>query len=184
MTNLGGACPGPALKFRAYDMTFTSDKNLSTNSAARSNVTAAIRTRVIELGESYWLSKKKHDGLPGRADFDSLDIPALLPRIVLLDVRRDPWDFRFRPIGTNIVHHLETDWTGTWMSEIGHMAPPSRIFTSCVTVASTGEPMRSDTPYVGPHRNYVRAEDIILPLAADGATPDMLLFFIEHFAKA
>ena len=69
------------------------------------------------------------------------------------------------------------------MSEIEHMAPPSRIFTSCVTVATTGQPLRSETPYVGPHRNYVSAEDIILPLAADGTTPDMLLVFIEHFAK-
>lgn len=163
-------------------MTFTS-RDLPTRSTVHTNVPASIRNRVIELGESYWLSKKKQETLPGRADIDPLDIPTLLPQVVLLDVRRDPWDFRFRLIGTNIVHHLANDWTGTWMSEIEHMAPPSRIFTSCVEVAETGEPLRSETPYVGPHQNYVRAEDIILPLAADGTTPDMLLVFVEHFLK-
>jgi hypothetical protein len=56
-------------------------------------------------------------------------------------------------------------------------------FCSCVEVATSGELSRSETPYVGPHQNYVRAEDIILPLARDGVTPDMLLVFIEHFPK-
>lgn len=147
------------------------------------NVPASIRNRVIELGEAYWISKSQNDRLPGRADVDPLDIPALLPQVILLDVKRDPWNFRFRLIGTNVVHHLANDLTGAWMSEIEHMAPPSRIFSSCVEVASSGEPSRSDTPYVGPHRNYVRAEDIILPLASDGATPDMLLVFVEHLPR-
>jgi hypothetical protein len=163
-------------------MTFTPN-TLSVNSAARTNVPASIRNRVLDLGEAYWTSKNMPDRLPGRTDIDPLDIPALLPQVVLLDVRRDPWDFRFRLIGTNVVHHLATDLTGSWMSEIEYMAPPSRIFTACVAVATTGEPLRSETPYVGPHQNYVRAEDIILPLAADGTTPDMHLVFIEHFSK-
>tara|TARA_R110002110_G_scaffold260260_3_gene476000 strand:+ start:26239 stop:26733 length:495 start_codon:yes stop_codon:yes gene_type:complete len=152
-------------------------------STLSANVPQSIRNRVIELGEAYWNSKNQSDKIPARADIDPLDIPVLLPQVILLDVRRDPWDFRFRLIGTNVVHHLANDWTGTWMSEIEHMAPPSRIYNSCVDVAATGKPLRSDTPYVGPHRNYVRAEDIILPLASDGATPDMLLVFIEHFPK-
>ena len=147
------------------------------------SVPQSIRDRVIELGEAYWQSKAQGDHLPARADSDPLDIPALLPQVILLDVRRDPWDFRFRLIGTNVVHHLASDLTGAWMSEIEHMSPPSRIYNSCVEVASSGKPLRSDTPYVGPHRNYVRAEDIILPLASDGASPDMLLVFVEHFRK-
>lgn len=158
------------------------------NSAPRkstlyADVPQSIRSRVIELGEAYWTSKLQNDRLPGRADIDPLDIPALLPQVILLDVRRDPWDFRFRLIGTNVVHHLSDDWTGSWMSEIEHMAPPSRIFNSCVDVASSGEPSRSETPYIGPHQDFVRAEDVILPLASDGVSPDMLLVFVEYSAK-
>lgn len=147
------------------------------------NVPQSIQNRVIELGEAYWNSKNLNARLPGRADIDPLDIPSLLPQVILLDVQRDPWDFRFRLIGTNVVHHLANDLTGTWMTSIEHMAPPSRIFSSCIEVASTGKPSRSDIPYVGPHHHFVRAEDVILPLASDGATPDMLLVFVEHFTK-
>ena len=160
----------------------SSNKAINTG-ALNSNVQSSIRNRVVELGENYWLSKCTGECLPARSDIDPLDFPTLLPQIILLDVRRDPWDFRFRLIGTNMVHHLSNDWTGSWMSGIEHMAPPSRIFTSCVKVATSGKPLRSDTPYVGPHQNFVRAEDVILPLARDGATPDMLLVFVEHFSK-
>jgi len=163
-------------------MTFSS-KTEPRKIGLSTNVPPTIRNRVIELGESYWASKCSDGRLPARSDIDPLDIPSLLPQVILLDVRNDSWDFRFRLIGTNVVHHLSHDLTGKWMSEIDHMAPPSRIFNSCVEVASSGKPLRSDTPYVGPHQNYVRAEDIILPLASDGATPDMLLVFVEHFSK-
>lgn len=162
--------------------------SVNTNAAIRKtaltgNMPPAVLGRVIALGEEYWASKITDSRLPGRADIDPLDIPALLSQVILLDVQRDPWNFRFRLIGTNVVHHLTDDWTGKWMSTIDHMAPPSRIFNSCVEVATSGKPLRSDTPYVGPHQNYVRAEDIILPLASDGETPDMLLVFVEHFSK-
>lgn len=163
-------------------MSFSSNTT-ARKSALSTHVPLSIRDRVIELGEDYWASKRKGDRLPARSDIDPLDIPTLLPQVILLDVQNDPWDFRFRLIGTNVVHHLSRDWTGSWMSDIEHMAPPSRIYNSCVEVASAGKPLRSDTPYVGPHQNYVRAEDVILPLAQDGATPDMLLVFVEHFAK-
>lgn len=152
-------------------------------STLSASVPQSIRNRVLGLGEAYWQSKVQGDRLPARADIDPLDIPALLPQVILLDVQPDPWDFRFRLIGTNVVHHLTTDLTGSWMSAIKQMAPQSRIFDSCLEVAKSGKPSRSDTPYIGPHRNYVRAEDIILPLASDGSTPDMLLVFVEHFPK-
>ncbi len=156
---------------------------MRSRSSLRSDVSARVRGRVLDLGLEYWQSKIRDGRLPSRQDIEPLDIPDLLPQIILLDVARDPWNFRFRLIGTNVVYHLERDWTGTWFSEIGHMAPPSRIFNNCVEVASSGNAVRSQTPYVGPHSQYVRAEDIVLPLATDGENPDKLLVFVEHFPR-
>lgn len=156
---------------------------LRTRGSLRSDVSDVVRGRVLELGHDYWKSKVHNGRLPCRKDIEPLDIPALLPQIILLDVAREPWDFRFRLIGTNVVYHLNQDWTGSWFSQIGHMAAPSRIFTSCVEVSSSGTALRSETPYVGPHSNYVTAEDIILPLADDGENVDKLLVFVEHFPR-
>lgn len=63
------------------------------------------------------------------------------------------------------------------------MAGHSRIFNSCMDVATSGKALPSQTPYVGPHAKFVTAEDIILPLASDGETVDKLLVFVEHFVR-
>lgn len=157
---------------------------IPSRSSLRAQVSDEVRGRVLELGQDYWQSRIRDGRLPARRDIDPLDIPLLLPQIILLDVARDPWDFRFRLIGTNVVYHLSEDWTGRWFSQIGHMAAPSRIFNNCVEVATRGHAFRSQTPYVGPHANYVSAEDVILPLADDGVNVDKLLVFVEHFSRS
>jgi hypothetical protein len=161
-------------------------ENLATlppGGSLRDSIDESVRGKVIERRLAYWNSKLRGDAIPARRDIEPLDIPELLPQVILLDVARDPWNFRFRLIGTNVVYHLSQDWTGTWLREIGHMAPPSRIFNAYVEVAASGKPLRSQTPYVGPHQNFITAEDIILPLADDGQTVDMLLVFVEHFSR-
>jgi hypothetical protein len=156
---------------------------VSLRSSLAIDVHSEVRGRVIELGEDYWRSLARTGKPPSRSDIDPLDIPNLMPQVILLDVQHEPWDFRFRLIGTNVVYHLSQDWTGQWMTQIPHMAPPSRIFTSCVVVASSGTPQRSEPPYVGPHQDFVTAEDTILPLSRDGDVIDMLMVFVEHFEK-
>jgi hypothetical protein len=160
---------------------FTDAQNL--RSSLRLDVSSHIRGRVLDLSLNYWESKIIDGRIPARRDIEPLDIPELLPQIILLDVTRKPWHFRFRLIGTNVVYHLSEDWTGSWFSEIGHMAAPSRIFTACVNVASSGNPLRNQTPYIGPHSNFVSSEDLILPLSDDGETVDKLLVFVEYFSK-
>lgn len=156
---------------------------LSPRSSLREDVTRNVRGRVLDLGFDYCESKIVDGRLPSRRDIEPLDIPDLLPQIILLDVVRAPWNFRFRLIGTNVVYHLTQDWTGSWFSEIGHMAPPSRIFTACVNVASSAKPLRNQTPYVGPHANFISSDDLILPLSEDGETVNKLLVFVEYFPR-
>jgi len=156
---------------------------LNSRSSLRENVSNGVRGRVLDLGLDYWESKIVGGRIPSRRDIEPLDIPDLLPQIILLDVVQEPWNFRFRLIGTNVVYHLNQDWTGSWFSQIGHMAAPSRIFTACVNVASSLKPLRNQAPYIGPHANFVTSDDLILPLADDGKTVDKLLVFVEYFPK-
>lgn len=52
-----------------------------------------------------------------RPDFDPIDVPRLLPHLWLFDVLRDPLDFRYRVVGTNIAASMSTDPTGRKLSE-------------------------------------------------------------------
>jgi hypothetical protein len=51
---------------------------------------------------AYWEGKLSGRPMPTRRDFDPVfEIPHLLPWIMLVDVLREPLDFRYRLIGTS-----------------------------------------------------------------------------------
>lgn len=144
-----------------------------------------FESRIVADGYAYWLSKLRDGRLPSRTALRPAEIPRLLPHVMLLDVQRTPrWDFRFRLIGTQVVEHLHSDYTGSWMSENEHHRHPDKVWTNCLTVAETAKPLYPSTPYAGPREEFRRAEDILLPLADDGLTVDGLLTFIAFLPRA
>ena len=144
-----------------------------------------FQSRTVAAGYAYWRSKVRDGNLPARSEIKPSEIPRILPHTVLMDVHRTPeLDFGYRLIGTRVVEHLHSDYTGLRMSDIDHQRAPSTIWNNCRTVAETGAPLFPHTPYVGPHDAFRRAEDLILPLAADGSTVDMLLVFIDYLPRA
>lgn len=127
----------------------------------------ALRSPINQAGYDYWKRKRGSRGMPGRNDIDPAEITKILPHIFLLDVRHNPLDFRYRLIGTKMDEHMTDRYTGLWMSEIPHQAPPSRIWANCRQVAITGEPLCGDTPYVGRNKEFLSTEDLIMPLGDD-----------------
>lgn len=143
----------------------------------------STRSPTIQNGFEYWQSKGWPERLPRREDLDPFDVPALMPQIVLLDVRREPRDFFYRVIGTGVTEHLSKDWTGTWMSEIEHQRPPSRIWENCDKVVESKVPALSCVPYVGPHADFLYGEDVILPLGNERGDVEKLLVFVAYIRK-
>lgn len=73
----------------------------------------AVRREFIELDRdaadfglfrpllAYWEQRRAGRIAPSRADIDPLDVPpSVLPHLLLIDVERDPVDFRYRLAGT------------------------------------------------------------------------------------
>jgi hypothetical protein len=137
-----------------------------------------VRSDVIKRGYAYWRSRCG-PGLPSRAMIDPTDIPTLLPHVVIHGVKREPLDFVYRLMGSEVRRHMAEDRTGQWMSTIPGQQPPSQIWTNLSAIATTGRPILNQTPYVGPHRDFVRMESVQLPLAADGVHVDMILVFVD-----
>jgi len=66
----------------------------------------------------YWSAKRGDRPAPRRADIDPpLDIPDLLPILTLIEVLRDPLQFRLRLVGTGVVQALGRDGTGRFVDE-------------------------------------------------------------------
>src|SRR5690242_13890880 len=114
---------------------------------------------------------------------DPTDIPALLPHVVIHGVRREPLDFVYRIVGTAVRKHMAEDRTGQWMSAIPEQKPPSRIWDNLAAIAATGRPLLNQTPYAGPHQEFLRMESVQLPLAADGVAVDMILVFVDFLRR-
>lgn len=136
----------------------------------------------------YWRRIRPADGTPpGRQHFDPAAVPALLPCIRLYDVFREPWRFRYRLVGTELVRHLGRDLTGTWFGEDVPDSETSKSYRDLVFVASGGglSYHRGYPVYTNPHKNHLTAERILLPLARNGSEVDMILgLSVLHAAAA
>ncbi len=146
----------------------------------RFEVALAQLQPALREGFAYWASKGWPARIPARRDIEPSEIPSLLPFVILLDVATDPPDFHVRLMGTQVVYHQQRDDTGRRMSDIPHQRPPSLVWTCCRRAVETGQPVLGDIPYVGPHRDFVRVENVILPLSTDGAVVDKLLVILAY----
>lgn len=139
---------------------------------------STVSSEIVKRGYAYWRSRCGPK-LPSRASIDPIDMPALLPHVVLHDIKREPPDFLYRLIGTEVRRHMSEDRTGQWMSSITGQQPPSQIWNNLLNIVAAGRPILNHTPYVGPHRDFVQMESVQLPLAADGVNVDMILVFVD-----
>ena len=63
--------------------------------------------KIREFAE-YWMSIHPGDRLPSRTHFDPIDIPSLLPNLVLVDVTREPIRFMVKVSGYGSYTRHET----------------------------------------------------------------------------
>ena len=146
--------------------------------------TADARVRLLYR---YWLGLHPPEGgLPGRQHVDPTALPpALLPFLWLADVQRAPLRFRYRLLGTEHVRVLRRDYTGHWIDEAHANFAGSAASAQFVAAVERGEPgyRSGDTLIILPE-DYRSMERLILPLARDGKSVDMLLAIsVYHKAK-
>ena len=133
-----------------------------------------MKSPINLAGFDYWNKKRGSRRMPSRQDIDPAEIVKILPYVYLVDVQQDPLDFRYRLIGTEMDEHMSRRYTGMWMSEVPHQKPPSRIWANCLQVVEQRAPLSGDTPYVGKNKDFLSAEDLIMPLSDDDETVDVL----------
>jgi hypothetical protein len=123
-----------------------------------------------------WRGLRPDGTLPGRRDFDPVVVPRLLPNIWLVDVQAQPMRFRYRLLGTAVVFAMGRDLRGSWFDDAHPEFAGSPFAEELVAVANERAPRHHrGPPFVRHIRDVAGLERIILPLAADGVTVDMLL---------
>jgi hypothetical protein len=124
----------------------------------------------------YWLSIRPPSGLPGRQHFDPLEIPSLLRNIVLIDAPAPPGDLVFRLMGTQLEVFFGGNFTGRPLTSAYKKNRASRAYRDVSAIIQDSLPRwrRGPASFVD-NREHVTTERLYVPLAADGATVDMIL---------
>lgn len=129
----------------------------------------------------YWLSIHPDPWtLPGRQHLDPLDLPPeIWPNLGLTEPLHDPFDIRYRLIGTGLVEYLGEDCTGKTVRqrEVGFAnRSVEQVLSHYRTVCTERRPDFASFPVKMARKGYyVEAERIHLPLAANGHDVDMIL---------
>jgi len=142
----------------------------------------------IATNHAYWRRIRPAGApLPGRQHFDPAAVPRLLPTIRLYDVFRNPWRFRYRLMGSELARILGRDLTGQWFDAGPRGSRSWRSYEDLMFVAAgSGLSYHRGFPiFSAAEKDHLTSERILLPLARDGTTVDILLgLSIHHPASA
>jgi hypothetical protein len=140
---------------------------------------------IVRDALAYWEGKLCGRRMPARRDFDPvLEVPRLLPWVILVDVLRDPLDFRYRVIGTGITARSRRDHTGLRLSELNRTGPDSVVWNDRRTVVETRAPKLTAPSYIGGDKTIQAVSGIHLPVSGDGETVDQIFTFVCYHTAA
>ncbi len=131
---------------------------------------------------AYWRRCCGGRAFPARADIDPVDIPALLEHVLLVDVLRDPLDFRYRLVGGHIVEHAGRNVQGQTvrglMADGGpqEQALQEKAMLAGQAVAETQAPVFIDLRYRSVSSdNRKHLQGLLLPLGQADEGLNMVL---------
>jgi hypothetical protein len=136
----------------------------------------------LEEAYRYWLAKSAGRRMPSRADIDPIEIPRLLPDVMLVE-RHDDGRYRYRLIGTEntIAHGLNA--TGRYLDEVlpgpDYAAHVLALYDECVRER---RPLYTECLFFAPGRQEPERHTkvLFLPLSPDGDRVNMI-FVVQVF---
>jgi hypothetical protein len=135
-----------------------------------------------EQAYRYWLSKTAGRAMPSRADIDPVEIPKLLPDVMLVE-RQEDGRYRYRLIGTENAHAHGVNATGRYLDEVlpgpDYSAHVLGLYDEC---ARERRPLYSECLFFPPGREEPERHTkvLFLPLSADGERVNMI-FVVQVF---
>lgn len=117
--------------------------------------------------------------MPARADIDPLELKPVLGRLLLLEVRREPLDFRYRLAGTKTYDIFGHDLTGWSVRDVKPREWSEAVWTSLVELVKNGEPQYAELQFETASRHFRAYRVMRLPLGSNGHDVDQILLLQE-----
>jgi PAS domain len=153
---------------------------VSTPSLWTAKFRAGIRhPRLIELFD-YWDGLRRGREVPSRADFDPVDVPKLLPNLILNDVVGDPVRFRIRLEGTAVTDARQRSGTGRYLDEPGIIVLANGILERYHAMLVDRLPWYSEGRFALRDGRGGYLYRLALPLSPDDGAVTMILTGFYH----
>ncbi|MCK5908527.1 MAG: PAS domain-containing protein [Caulobacter sp.] len=136
---------------------------------------SATAARAHQEMFAYWASLRRGAGLPGRVDLHPSNMKRLLPTVSLIDVMREPRDYRLRLAGTGLYGVYGREITGKSLTDVYNTAAAEYWRKELVKVVDERRPgvgVHSLAWRGAPHMSILWLR---LPLASNGKDVDMIL---------
>jgi hypothetical protein len=136
----------------------------------------------LQLTLNIWRAMRHGTPFPKRADFDPLSFRAVLGRLSLLQIHRNPLRFKYCVHGTESARTVGFDLTGRFFDEGRNKEWLVIGGRHLVQVADTGLPSLERHFNVLADDRHINAEALVLPLSSDGYVVDFLLSIVMPHA--
>ena len=148
---------------------------------SRSNFIEAGQITSSRVGalHRYWQSKLRGGLLPTRAAIDPVEIPRLLPYLVIAEIESSPMRVRYRLVGTQVVEDNGSDFTNRYLEDCNFAVEPlllecyRRLLETRVPVFAYYEWHKKE--WQGAKGAVGANETGFFPLSSDGATVDLAI---------
>jgi hypothetical protein len=134
----------------------------------------------------YWLAKRGARAFPARCDIDPVELPPrMLPNIAIVSVERSGNEddrFSYRLVGTNVVWHFGADVTGRSFEDIFLTPDDLRAERAHYAHVLKYREIHFVSARLNvPGREFLSSTRMLLPLASDGQTIDMILSLSDFY---
>ncbi len=147
-------------------------------------VTLSSSSNLFEVSEaeemfSYWKSFSRNAALPVWKDLDVIDIPGVIPNLILIEVRGDPPTFAAILTGTTVVQEVGEDSTNHQLHEQAGVEEVSRRLEEVIK-ARCGY-FVSNTPVTWASNHYKKHSALVLPCTDEDGTITHLMCWVGDF---
>lgn len=138
-----------------------------------------LTSRRVEEFHRYWRDKCADGTLPTRAAIDPVEIPRLLPYLVIAEIEREPMRVRYRLVGTRVAEANGSDYTNRYLDECNFAVEPlldesyRRLIATRAPVFAYYEWNKSN--WSGRRGSVGASETGFFPLSSDGDTIDFAI---------
>ncbi|WP_374630444.1 PAS domain-containing protein [Ferrovibrio sp.] len=119
----------------------------------------------------YWSAKRGKRAMPRRSDISPVDMPRqLLPHLIVGELLHDPFQVRFRLVGTEMVARYGRDYTGLTIDEFMTGDYAAYIKSLFLKTYETAAPVYSESQFKWNDGGTSRTRRLMLPLTLDGGS--------------